>query len=347
MKKLSVSRLALTYTGTFLGAGFVSGQELWQFFACFGPVGLLGFVLTAAIFFYINWSLLRLVQKTGVEDAGKLLTCGGFRWFEIAVCILQYLFLFGVIVIMVAGAAALIRDLTGLPLVWASAIFSLLVLLTALLGLQGLVATFSVLVPLTTVCAVFLGLFVLFRGGFSLQPAVGSVSDLLPNWWVAVLTYAAYNLFGIVSILTPFAKLIPDGRTLNRGLLSGSGILILLAWSIVAALLARPETGASELPMVALAELVHPAFAAVYGILIGFGMFACALSTLVALLSQLELHWPKANRLTLPMMAAVFLLSLAGFGNLIGLIYPIFGYVSIPLFGCLLYNCKKHKNVSS
>ena len=82
---------------------------------------------------------------------------------------------------MVAGAAALIRDLTGLPLVWASAIFSLLVLLTALLGLQGLVATFSVLVPLTTVCAVFLGLFVLFRGGFSLQPAVGSVSDMLPN----------------------------------------------------------------------------------------------------------------------------------------------------------------------
>lgn len=347
MKKLSVSRLALTYVGTFLGAGFVSGQELWQFFACFGPVGLLGFVLTAAIFFVINISLLRLVQKTGVEDAGKLLTCGGFRWFETVVRVLQYLFLFGVIVIMVAGAAALIRDLTGVPLIWASAGFSLLVLLTALLGLQGLVATFSVLVPLTTVCAVFLGVWILFHGGFSLQPAAGSVSRLLPNWWIAVLTYAAYNLFGIVSILTPFARLIPDKKTLNRGLLSGSGILILLAWSIIAGLLVRPDTGTAELPMVALAGLVHPAFETAYGILIGFGMFACALGTLVALTAQLELHWTKAKRLSLPLMAAVFVLSLAGFGNLVGLIYPVFGYASIPLFGCLLFNCRKARKVSS
>ena len=44
MNQMSARQLALSYTGMFLGAGFVSGQELWQFFACFGPIGLLGFV---------------------------------------------------------------------------------------------------------------------------------------------------------------------------------------------------------------------------------------------------------------------------------------------------------------
>ena len=44
MDQMSARQLALSYTGMFLGAGFVSGQELWQFFACFGPIGLLGFV---------------------------------------------------------------------------------------------------------------------------------------------------------------------------------------------------------------------------------------------------------------------------------------------------------------
>ena len=51
MKQLSAIQLAVSYTGVFLGAGFVSGQELWQFFSCFGPIGLLGFLGTAALFF--------------------------------------------------------------------------------------------------------------------------------------------------------------------------------------------------------------------------------------------------------------------------------------------------------
>ena len=68
MKKLSTTQLAMSYTGIFLGAGFVSGQELWQFFACFGPVGLIGFIGTAALFFYVNYANLRLIQLTGQDD---------------------------------------------------------------------------------------------------------------------------------------------------------------------------------------------------------------------------------------------------------------------------------------
>ena len=56
MKQLSAMQLALSYTGVFLGAGFVSGQELWQFFSCFGPIGLLGFLGTAALFF-CQWEI--------------------------------------------------------------------------------------------------------------------------------------------------------------------------------------------------------------------------------------------------------------------------------------------------
>ena len=42
MKKISWVQLCFTFVGVFLGAGFVSGQELWKFFACFGAAGLAG-----------------------------------------------------------------------------------------------------------------------------------------------------------------------------------------------------------------------------------------------------------------------------------------------------------------
>jgi uncharacterized membrane protein YkvI len=54
MNHISTLQFALSYVGVFLGAGFVSGQELWQFFACFGPVGLLGFLGTAALFVVVK-----------------------------------------------------------------------------------------------------------------------------------------------------------------------------------------------------------------------------------------------------------------------------------------------------
>ncbi len=341
MKKLSILGLAITYVGVFLGAGFVSGQELWQFFACFGSAGLPGFVITTIAFYFINCCLLRLVRDTGVQDIGSLMTCGDAPWLRAVVNVLQYLFLFGLIVIMIAGAAALVHELTGLSVFLAGAVFTLLVFVTALLGLQGLAATFSVLVPVTTLFAVALGVYMLLKTGFSLAPASGSVSSLLPNWWTACLSYAAYNVLGTASVLIPFAGLIPDRKLLHRGLTLGSVLLVLLAWSIIAGLLAAPEAGQAELPLVALAAMVHPAFSVVGGILIGLGMFACALGTLMALLSQLDLHLTlvPGKRLLMPLLLlAAFALSLAGFGTLIGVVYPIFGYASIPLIVCLIIN---------
>ena len=39
MKEIKIIPLATAYAGCFLGAGFVSGQELWQFFGEFGVKG--------------------------------------------------------------------------------------------------------------------------------------------------------------------------------------------------------------------------------------------------------------------------------------------------------------------
>ena len=39
---ISARQLGAAFSGCFLGAGYVSGREMWQFFGRFGPVGWLG-----------------------------------------------------------------------------------------------------------------------------------------------------------------------------------------------------------------------------------------------------------------------------------------------------------------
>ena len=352
MKHLSAAQLALSYTGGFLGAGFVSGQELWQFFSCFGPVGLLGFLGTAALFFCVDYSLLRLIMTTGQEDMARMLTPGDRPKLRIAVSVMQGLLLFGVCVIMIAGGSVLLCRPLGVPVWLAGLIFAAAVLLVARFGLQGLVTTFSLVVPVITVCAVLLGIVTLFQSGFQFAPATGSVSTLIPNWIVGFFTYAAYNLFGTICVLAPMARHLPDLATLNRGLWMGNALLILLAGSIIAALAARPDAGLAQLPMAMLAGQLHPALEGGYDLLMGMGMFSSALSSSGAVINQLSVSWSWANNrrklVTTLLLTCAWLLSLVGFGNLIGVIYPVFGYAGIPFLVFLVRNwllTRKRENI--
>ena len=351
MKQISAFQLSLTFVGVFLGAGFVSGQEIWQFFACFGPFGFLGFLVAIALFYLVHSSLIRLVRATGTESISHLLTLGDRPRLRAVVNAMQYLFLFGVVVIMTAGAAAILTELLGLNIVFASVIITVIIILLALLGLQGLVTAFSLLVPVIAVCAVVIALLVLCKNGITPAPTVGSVSTLLPNWGVSALTYTAYNLLGTVTIMVPFAPFIKDERTLRRGLGGGAVLLTLMAWSMIAALVVLPETGSFELPMNSMASGIHPLLEFVYGILMLLAMVVSALGCLVALQAQLELAWPKLashHTLSLSMILALSCVSsLLGFGALIGVVYPIFGYASIPFFVCLLINARREKNKSA
>ncbi len=347
MKQLSSFQLSLTFVGVFLGAGFVSGQEIWQFFACFGPFGFLAFAAAIALFYLVHSTLIRLVWATKEESTGHLLTPDDRSALRVIVNVMQYLFLFGVVVIMTAGAAAILTDFLALDIVLSSVIVTVIILLLALLGLQGLVTAFSLLVPVIAAGAVVISLCVLMKHGVAPVPTVGSVSRLLPNWGVSALTYTAYNLLGTVTIMVPFAPFIKDEKTLRRGLGGGAFLLTVMAWSMIAALIVLPEAGGFELPMNFLAAEIHPILELIYGILMLLAMIVSALGCLVALQAQLELEWQMLaahHKLSLAVILTVSCIaSLLGFGALIGVVYPIFGYASIPFFVYLVVRWRREK----
>lgn len=120
---------------------------------------------------------------------------------------------------------------------------TLVIFVLALCGLQSLVASFSALVPVITVCAVIIAGVVISGGKGQTTEFAPEASLLRPNWYVSAATYAAYNLFGSLTTMIPLAEHIPDGKTLRKGLLSGNVVLLLIAMSMIAAMLVCPEAG--------------------------------------------------------------------------------------------------------
>lgn len=339
MKNLSTWRLALVYAGCFLGAGYVSGQEMWQFFGTFGVGGLWGLILCTLLQGLFCIILLSLVRRGGVREIEQVVVRRERKRLRTAIGGAQLLLLFGVTVIMSAGAGALTSQMLGRGAGWASLFFCVAVAWLALRGMRGLVTVFSAIVPLlvTATLAVAAWAALYFRlDSLSLpQTTHGAGSPLLSHWAVAAVSFVSYNLFGSIAILVPMAQAVPNARTARHGAVIGSLFLLVVACAILLSLFLCPETVTQELPMLALAQRLSPALGWVYAALLLAAMFGTALSCTVAAQGYLAEKFPACARrpaaTVLPFAALAFVGGLFGFGDLIGWIYPMFGYLGFAV----------------
>jgi len=343
MKRLTVLRLAFVFAGFFLGAGYVSGQELYQFFGSFGTKGLIGFFIGLALLFVYGLSILRLAQLTETDASDRLFVKWNIPMLRTASTVLQLVLLFGACVIMTAGVGALGNQLFGLPQYIGCALFAIFVASIALFGLQGVISVFSMSVPLLCGAVVFFFVLLAFRGELKpIVPAVGGEKNiLLSHWLLSAVNFSSYCCFGSVAIIAPMAKLVKDRRTTIWGAVVGTVLLILLGLCVLYSSYSMPESLQTELPMLTLSMSLHPALGWLYAFLLLCAMFGAALSSLVAIISELT---PKVPVIRKHKTASIFALcgimfvtGLAGFGDLIGIIYPAYGYIGFAFMVMLVW----------
>ena len=63
----------MAFTGSILGAGFVSGQELMQFFAVFGSYGLMGMLLAVLMLLLLSCLVMKIANRTGITEFDKII----------------------------------------------------------------------------------------------------------------------------------------------------------------------------------------------------------------------------------------------------------------------------------
>ena len=354
MKEIKWPALAFSYVGCFLGAGFVSGQELWQFFGSFGNWGYLGFVVAAALFVVFGILLIRITQISGIEEMDRVLVPWDIPWLRMVTGVIEALFLLGVVIIMTAGVGAMLQQLLNLPVWIGDALFALTVVLVAFFGVSGMINVFSALVPVLVGATVLFAVAAFGKYGtgeiFSLTDV--NTNPLMPNWFIAALTYVAYNILGAIGIITPVGKHVKNKGTVWAGIILAGFLLMGVAGSVIMSLAVYLPAVEAELPMVALATNISSVLGACYGVLLVLGMFCNALASLVGLVFYLEKKQPRLQQHRKPLLAVsgviMWLGSLVGFGDLIGVVFPVFGYISIIFLVCLVIHfiqCRRKEAV--
>ena len=155
---------------------------------------------------------------------------------------------------------------------------------------------------------------------------------MLGSWATSAVNYAAYNFFATVGILAPLTRHLKKPGTAVWGTVLGCALLLAVALGVLAALAVSPESVGAQLPMLDLACRLGTA-GVVYAVLLFLGMFGTSVSSLVAVLTYAGQKSVRLaghrTALLLVLTAAAFAGSLFGFGDLIGTVYPVYGYLGM------------------
>lgn len=332
MRQLKAWQLAFTFIGCFLGAGFVSGQELWQFFGSFGAGGLWGAALASALLCFFAAILMLISRFTGVTDMEKIIYWKDAPILQTVLGIVEIVFMFSIYIVMIAGAGSLAEQLTGLG--WVKPVFSAIFCagLTAvsLGGVSGLVGIFSKVMPALTLMAIAISAAAVFRADSLDFSTCTNDNPLMVNWAVAAFTYLSYNFLCAIGVIAPMGKMVKRTRTIVIGAAMGCGVLFAISAAIILAVATMPETALTELPMIAVCANMHPVPEYVYALLLFCAMFGASMSVFVPIPDFFSRFRPvKEHRLLFACILSflAWLGSNLGFSKLIGTVYPVFGYI--------------------
>ena len=243
----------------------------------------------------------------------------------------------------------MLRQVFGLDPLIGSAVFVLLVALTAICGMSGMVTAFSVTVPLLVVMSAVIftvsGAKIGF-GSISFSPSAVE-NPLLQNWLISSVVFVSYNLFASIGILTPIGKAVEKKSTLYKGIIGGGFLLFLIALGIMLTMAMIPDSVSAQLPMLKAAQNINPVFTFIFAFLLFGGMFGTSVSSVFAIDEFAKARFKISKKVSVLMILAISLLSFAGsvfgFDKLIGVVYPVCGYLGVAALVLIAVNFVKVK----
>ena len=322
-----------------MGAGFASGREIWQFFGVFGTFGNIGIIFAAILFVTLGMMTGYIARTLGTSDMGKVVVPGGNQKVISAIGYFMAILLYTAIVSMTAAGGALLNQLFGLPRVIGGILVTVLVILTVLGEFERVSKVFRHIMPVLFVTVVAVSILVITM---PLEPsnlhAELEPSPLAPNWVIAALLYISVNMLGMIAVIAKSAVNAKNSRHGIGGAGLGGIFLGMLSFVLLAAMQKDMYyTQALDMPMLGFAGRVSPFLTVVYGLVLFCSIYSAATSNYYAFTTKIK-EGPHKKKLVILFAVLGFLMGLMGFKNVIGILFPIIGFLGFVVIGMLIVN---------
>ncbi|MFF5995216.1 hypothetical protein AAGS61_10720 [Lysinibacillus sp. KU-BSD001] len=324
------------FVGLIVGAGFASGQEIMQYFTSFGLMGIVGALVATAAFAFLGMTLAQLgSQLQTTSHKGVIYYIGG-RYIGLVLDFLITFFLFGVAVVMFAGAGSTFNQMFGIPPMVGSIIMVAATIFTLLLNIKNIINLIAVITPYLMGIIFIILIYSLFTMDISISEAnelAQAQSAATSNWLIGALLYVSYNIAAGAAILIVMGGTVKDRKVAGVGGILGGIMLGLLIILINLTMFVKMDVVAGvDMPTLELAKQIHPAVGVLMAIALLGMMYNTAVGMFYAFTVRFVAPDHKVFKPTIVVVGlAGFVASLAGFTTLVGKVYSTMGYLGFAL----------------
>lgn len=329
-------KIGSAFTGIIVGAGFASGQEILQYFTSFGIAGTIAALIATVLFTYLGMNLTRLGSRLQTNSHKEAIYRISGKYFGVLTDGVIIFTLFGVGVVMIAGAGPIFSQQFGLPSALGSTVMALLIMVTLMLNIEKVVAIIGSITPFLIATVVLLCVYCLitYDGTVSLlDPIAKAQTSAVSNLWISGINYVSFNIAVGASMALVMGGSIRDEKIAARGGLIGGltlGVLILLSHFAIYSKI--DEVGTAEMPMLQIASDLSPILGVFFSVIL-FGMiYNTGASMLFSFTARFAQQGTKNFRILVVFVVAIaYVLSFIGFTGLVSLFYPLIGYLGLFL----------------
>ncbi|TWT04329.1 hypothetical protein FQV26_15430 [Planococcus sp. CPCC 101016] len=334
-------KMGSAFVGIIVGAGFASGQEILQYFTSFGYMGTVAAILATALFAYLGMSLTRLGSRMKTTSHKEAIFGISGRIIGTIVDYIIILTLFGVGVVMIAGAGSIFSQQFNLPAPLGSTVMVVLVVLTIMMNVQKVIAIIGSITPFLIIAVIGLAVYSLVTMDSSfaaLNSIANEQTSALPNWFISAINYVSFNIAVGASMAIVMGGTEKDEKVAARGGFIGGLILGgLIILSHLAIFSKVDIVGSAEMPLLQIADDISP----VLGVFMSFVLFGMIYNTAVSMLFSFSARFvvmgTKKFRIFVIIVGIIaYILSFVGFTELVRLFYPIVGYLGLFLVAALI-----------
>lgn len=333
--------IAFAFVGVVVGAGFATGQEIFQFFTSHGSYSIIGIIVTGVI---VTLGGI-IVMQTGYQLRSTSHTKSIHYFLHPFIAklfdIILTIFLLSLAIIMTAGGAATIQQSFDLPYWLSSLIIVVSIMATLFLKFDRLIAVLGGVTPFLVVIVTIIAIYYFTNGAMDFQSAnqyASTHQSAIFHWWFDAINYASLQIAAAFSFLSVMGGRIKHRQSAFYGGLLGGLIITFLLLMINLGLLTQfNHIKHVPLPSLLLANHISPSIGLIMSVIMILVIYNTVVGLMYAFATRFSRPFsPRYFMLIIAMAVLTYICTFIGFISLIGKLFPlmgIFGFILlIPIF---------------
>ena len=253
------------YVAYMMGSGFSTGQEILQYFACYGMAGLFSILLCMGLLIFAAVSFIRAGYREQFKKPEDVYVyyCGkrlgrAYHYFTTVSIYLCF-------IVMVAAAGAAVEQHFGISRIAGALAIGALACATVMLGLNNLVSILGHIGPFMILMVILMGVITICRSNLTAAAeTIARIPEMKllrasPSWVLASVSYVGISVVWLASYLTSIGRRAKSIASASVGA-AGGVIAFYIGMLLIyfAIMLNIDELAGAQIPMLILAGRISP-----------------------------------------------------------------------------------------